>query len=166
MDGYYIHVFKRFHDNKSHQMTKKATYFLLVPLIAFITISCDKSTKDKTDYEGPSSISNQSKKLSIEEQELANPAEFLKADGTFRENFMGDKLKVSSTIRNSATVATFKDAKVRVTYYSKSKTNLGSEDYTIWDVFKPRTKKVFKLKIKNYRNVSTIGWTVVDASPY
>jgi hypothetical protein len=108
----------------------------------------------------------QEKVQTVEQTEKLNPVRFLEADGTYRENFLGDKLKVKGTIKNSATVATYKDAVVRVTYYSKSKTNLGSEDYTIWDVFPPQKTKGFELKIKNYNNVKAIGWDVVSAKNY
>lgn len=117
-----------------------------------------------SNYEGAYSSSYQEEKMSIEEKEQAYPTDFLDADGTYRENIWGDKLKVNGTITNSATVATYKDATVRITYYSKSNTNLGTEDYVIWDVFKPNTTKSFDLKIKNYSNVNSIGWEVVDAS--
>lgn len=131
--------------------------------IGFSIISCDNSGAPDT-YVGASSSSYQEQKMSIEEKELAHPTDFLDATGTYRKNLLGDKLKVTGTITNSATVATYRDAIVRVTYYSKSETNLGSDDYTIWDVFPPHTTKKFRLKIKNYTNVSSIGWDVIHAS--
>ena len=117
-------------------------------------------------YEGASSSTYQEQKMSIEEKELMYPTDFLTADGTYRETLMGDKLKVKGKIYNSATVASYKDANVEVTYYSKSGTNLGSESYTIWDVFSPGTTTTFNLKIKNYSNVKSIGWEVTSAETY
>ena len=134
--------------------------------ITFAMTSCNNSGNNDNGYNGASSGSYQEQKISIEEKEQAYPTNFLDATGTYRENLLGDKLKINGTITNSATVATYKDAIVRVTYYSKSKTNLGSEDYTIWDVFPPHSTKKFKLKIKNYSNVNSIGWDVIDASSY
>jgi len=117
-----------------------------------------------SNYEGVNSSSYQEEKMSIEEKEQAYPTDFLEADGTYRENIWGDKLKVNGTIENSATVATYKDATVRITYFSKTGTDLGSEDYIIWDIFTPHSTKKFTLKIKNYSNVNSIGWEVIDAS--
>ncbi len=122
------------------------------------------SGSSSNNYEGAYSSSYQEEKMSIKEKERAYPTDFLSADGTYRENLLGDKLKVNGVIENNATVATYKDAIVRVTYYSKSNTNLGSEDYTIWEVFKPHSTTTFKLKIQNYSNVKSIGWDVIDAS--
>lgn len=105
-------------------------------------------------------------KMTIAETERSQPTRFLNASGTYQENFFGNKLKVNGTISNSATTVTYKDATVRVTYYSKTKTNLGSEDYTIWETFPPNHTKSFKLKVKNYSNVKSIGLDVVRAKVY
>lgn len=116
--------------------------------------------------ESYSANSYEEQKMTVAEIERLQPTKFLSADGTYRENFLGNKLKVNGTITNSATVVSYKDAIVRVTYYSKTKTNLGSEDYTIWEEFPPNQTKNFKLKIKNYNNVNSIGWEVINAEVY
>lgn len=105
----------------------------------------------------------QQKVLTVEEIEQSQPTVFLQADGNYNENFWGTKIKVHGVITNSATVATYKDAVVRVTYYSKTKTNLGSNDYTIYESFPPHSTTNFELKIKNYKDVNSIGWEVVSA---
>ena len=81
----------------------------------------------------------------------------------YNENFWGDKIKVHGVVKNKATVATYKDAVVRVTYYSKTKTELGNKEYTIYEVFPPNSEVKFELKIENYKDVSTIGWDVIQA---
>ncbi len=108
----------------------------------------------------------QQKIMTVEEIERSQPTKFLNASGTYRENFWGDKFKIKCTIVNKATVAKFKDAVVRVTYYSKTKTALGSKDYTIYEAFPPNSEKTVDLKIENYKDVSTLGWDVVKAVNY
>jgi uncharacterized protein YxeA len=103
---------------------------------------------------------------SVEEIEKKNPVKFLSADGSYRENFWGDKLKVSCAITNYATVASYKDVVVRVTYYTKTKTVLASEDHIIYEVIPPNKTKTVQLKIVNYKNTHTIGWDVVSAKNY
>jgi hypothetical protein len=105
----------------------------------------------------------QQKIMTIEEIERSQPAKFLKADGTYRENFWGDKFKIKCTISNKATVASYKDPVVRVTYYSKTKTVLARNSYTIYEVFQPHSEKTVDLKIDNYKDVNSIGWEVVSA---
>lgn len=103
------------------------------------------------------------KVMTVEEIERAQPSNFLSAGGTYNENFWGDKLKVHGKIKNSATVASFKDAVVKVTYYSKTMTALGSKEYTIYENFPPHSEVDFELKIENYKEVNSIGWDVISA---
>lgn len=105
------------------------------------------------------------KVMSVGEVERANPVKFLDATGTYIPNLLGGKLKVNGTVTNSATVTSYKDATVRVSFYSKSGTKLGTEDYVIYEIFPPGRTKKFKLKVTNYRDVETIGWDVVKAKP-
>ena len=110
--------------------------------------------------------SYQEKVMTIEEIERSQPTNFLFADGTYRETFLGNKIKVNCVITNRATVATYKDAVVRVTYYTKTQTVLGSNEYSVYEVFPPNSTKTIELKIDNYSNVNSIGWDVISASSY
>jgi hypothetical protein len=107
--------------------------------------------------------SYEQKVMTVEEMEKATPVNFLNASGNYNENFWGNKIKVHGVINNTATVATYKDAVVRVTYYTKTNTEIATADYTIYDVFPPHSEVNFELKIDNYENVSTIGWDVISA---
>jgi hypothetical protein len=156
----------------NQQKTKKSKGRFLIPIIGILLLGAGgifiMNQNSGSGYQTTSFSTKTYKEkiVSVADVEKSNPVRFLSADGIYRENFIGDKLKVSGTITNKATVATYKDAVVRVTYYSKSKTNLGSEDYTIWDIFSPNQTKKFKLKIKNYSNVNSISWDVVKAQNY
>jgi len=130
---------------------------LIQLLILTICLSCDYTgSKTETYFE---------KKMTIEEIEDAEPLRFLDAGGKYNDSFWGTKIHVNGTISNTATVADYKDITVRVTYYSKTKTNLGSKEYTIYEVVQPNTTIPFKLKIENFKNVNTIGWEVIRAIP-
>lgn len=106
------------------------------------------------------------KVMTIEEIERLQPTNFLSADGSYRETFWGDKIKVNCVITNRATVATYKDAIVKITYYTKTKTELGSKEYSVYEVFPPNSTKAIELKIDNYKDVNSIGWEVISALPY
>lgn len=111
-----------------------------------------------------SSSTYQESVMTIQEIEAASPLNYLQADGTYRENFIGDKIKIHGSIANTATVTTYKDVTVRVNFYSKTNTLIGSEDYTLYEFYPPNSKQSFKLKVKAYRNVSSLGWEVISAS--
>lgn len=88
----------------------------------------------------------------------------MNATGTYKPNFLVDQLKINGIIENKATVTNYKDVIVEVVFYSKTQSEIARESYTIYDFFGPNTKKEFKLKVKNYSNVATIGWDLAGAT--
>ncbi len=49
-------------------------------------------------------------------------------------------------------------------YYSKTETEMGSNSYTLYEVFTPQSTVNFELKVEKYEGVNTIGWEVVQAT--
>jgi len=141
----------------------KSNLNILLVIIFIIGVIVIYSTlnQDTKDYGNGNTY--QEKVMTIQEIEESQPTNFLSADGNYDESFWGTNLKVHGKITNKATVATYKDALVRVTYYSKTNTVLKTNDYTIYEVFPPTSVKNFELRIENYKNVKTIGWDVIKA---
>lgn len=100
----------------------------------------------------------------LEQYEKGRPKLFLEADGRYSENFWGDKFDISVEISNDAKLATYKDVEIRVTYYSKTNSILGTNDYTLYEVIPPQKITKARMKIDNYRDVESIGWQVVGAA--
>lgn len=145
-------------------LSKVFLFFALIFVALFIYYQSNRGSGNSYGGNGFQENTYEEKVMTVEEIEKADPTKFLNADGTYGENFWGTKLKVHGIIKNTATVATYKDAVVRITYYSKTKTNLGNKEYTIYDFFPPTSEKNFELKIENYKDVNSIGWDVVSAS--
>jgi hypothetical protein len=106
----------------------------------------------------------QEKVMTVEEIEKSDPTKFLTADGTYNTNFWGTKIKVHGKITNTATVATYKDAVVEVTYFTQTETPITTKQYNIYQYFPPHSVTPFELKIDAYQNATTIGWDVVSAT--
>lgn len=138
---------------------------ILIIAIAFLVIVGGFVIYDKLDLDSAGK-SYKERVMTIEEIERSQPTTFLSANGTYRKNFLGNKIKINCVITNKAKAATYKDAVVRVTYYAKTKTALRSNDYTIYEIFSPSSTKTVKLKIDNYKHVKTIGWDIISAEPY
>lgn len=149
---------------KKSGIGKTIIYIALVLLVVFGGLTLFYSIN----YSGGYGLddSYEEKVMTIEEIERSQPTNFLSAEGTYKQNFWGDKIKVNCVITNRATVATYKDAVVRITYYTKTNTEIGSKDYSIYEVFPPNSTKTIELKIDNYKDVNSIGWAVIRASPY
>jgi|WetSurMetagenome_2_1015567.scaffolds.fasta_scaffold105161_2 hypothetical protein len=138
-------------------------FIIVVAIIAAIVVSNIQGTKNNSRQ---SNTTYQEKVMTVEEIEKSKPTEFLTVRGTYQENFWGDKINVDCTITNNATVATYKDVRVRVIYYSKTKTVLGNKDLTVYEFFPPHSTKTTSLKVDNYQNVNSIGLTIIDATAY
>ena len=139
-----------------YKQLKSAYIFALL----FSLTACGQSGDSST------SITEESynqKVISVEETELSQPTTFLKADGNYKKNLIGTKIKLHGTITNSASVATFKDAVVQITFYSATQTELFNKNYTIYNYFPPHSTVEFELKTDNYKDVESIGVAVVGA---
>lgn len=103
--------------------------------------------------------------MMIEEIENSDPTRFLIVDGKFNSSFWGTEIKIRGEVTNRATMAHYKDVKVLVTYYSKTKSVLGTKEYTLYEVYEPNSVTSFRLDISNYKEVETIGLEVTSAIP-
>lgn len=104
--------------------------------------------------------------LTVEEIEMSDPLKFLSADARYETNFWGNKIKIHGKINNSATVVSYKDVVVRITYYTKTKTELGTHEHTLYEIFTPTSSKNFELKIDNFKDVDSISVEVIKAEIY
>ena len=139
-----------------YKQLKSAYIFALL----FSLTACGQSGDSST------SITEESynqKVISVEETELSQPTTFLKADGNYNKNLIGTKIKLHGSITNSASVATFKDAVVQITFYSATQTELFNKNYTIYNYFPPHSTVEFELKTETYKDVESIGVAVVGA---
>ncbi len=141
-------------NHKTHKMKTKVLFVILV-FNSFL-IACNNSNNNPNNGN-----TYQEKVMSVEEIERTTPTKFLSAEGTYKPNFWGNK--INGSIKNIATVATYKDVVIKVTYYSKTKTELGSSNYTVYDFFLPQSEKPFELKIDNYKDVNSVGCEVISA---
>jgi hypothetical protein len=110
-------------------------YFLFFLIIITLFFNC--AGKGSPGYE--------SLKLTIEEQEKMAPLTFLSVEGKLWENLIGQTV-IEGDITSSATVAQFKDVVLKVNFYTKTGTFLGSEDFVIYEFVNPGQSVHFKIK--------------------
>lgn len=102
--------------------------------------------------------------LTVEKIQRRQSSTFLEVGEICMSGFVGDTINVHGVIKNTAPEVTYKDAVVKVTYYSDTKIELGSKQYTIHEVFPPHSDTSVELKVENHKDVNTIGWEVIQAS--
>lgn len=101
--------------------------------------------------------------MTVREKEVMFPTGYLDAGGSYKPNFLGEKLKIDGYIENNATLTTYKDIVIEITYYSKTNTPLRTVYHTVYEFIPPSSKKSFQLKIENYNNIESLGWKVYNA---
>lgn len=120
-------------------------------------ISCGSAEKkfDNKTYEET--------KVSLEEKERKHPGQFLVATSMDRKNIIGQKV-IHITIKNNASVCTYKDVKVRISFFSETGTRLTEEEETIYKSIGPNSAIKHKTKYYAPKGTDDVRVTVVDAS--
>ena len=133
---------------------------LLIAVCLFFFVSCNSNSNSNSQP----TPSYQKAKMTLQEQENSNPTGFLKAACTYRKNIIGEWV-LEGTITNSATLATYKDIVLRIVYYSKTRTQIGTEEKTLYDYYKPNSTQKFKIKSFGYEGTESIEFQILSASP-
>jgi hypothetical protein len=133
----------------------------IISIICFLLVlgSCNNNestlnAKDKDNYE--------TGKLSLEEIEKKDPSEFLSAKGDKKKNLLGQTV-VKGKISNSAKIVTYKDIKLEMSFFSKTKALLEKNTETIFENVGPGTTISFKTKYFAPRGSDSVGIRVISA---
>lgn len=140
-------------------LIKPLTIITVLTVLTLGLTNCNSGSSDNYD----TGSSYQETKMTLEEKEKQNPTSFLSTDGTYRKNLMGEWV-LEGSISNSATIATYKDVVLEISFYSKTKTLLGTEKEAVYEYFPAGQSKSFKIKTYGYKGTSSIGWNILSAS--
>ncbi|TFZ65634.1 hypothetical protein E4631_15560 [Hymenobacter sp. UV11] len=133
--------------------------------LAVIGQSCSQANSHgsyEASAEQPKTAEELRAELLVREEQ--SPDEQLRIKGTSRRNFI-DQLVLEGTIKNTATLATFKDPILTVVWYSKTKTELDTKQYRIYELVRAKHSIPFKLKTDAPSYVATVAMGVSDATP-
>lgn len=103
-------------------------------------------------------------RIDLQTTELRTPLNYLSADGRYWKNLM-DETVVEGDVRNSATLATYKDALVRFTFFSRSDTPIHHEDQRVYDYISPGSSVHFKFKFNAPSATDRVKFEVLRAAP-
>ena len=119
---------------------KKIISALIV--ISFVFSACgsdekanDEKTKDK--YEQT--------KETLEQTEKKNPKRFLSVEGSDRKNLIGQRV-IKGTISNKASVASYKDVDIELSFYSETGALLEKDHEVIYETITAGNSTNFKTK--------------------
>ena len=107
----------------------------------------------------PSQTKNDDRQLETE-----NPASYIKSEINWRKNLVGT-IVLEGTLQSVASLATFKNPVLLVTWFSKTNESLGSNQYTVEKQLKAGETISFKLKVSAPSKIGDARATVVSATP-
>jgi hypothetical protein len=114
----------------------------------------------------------------LAQTEAADPASMLLVRGTMQENkiliqkpdlfhhskYATDGYIIMGLVQNKASIAQFKDAIVRVTFYTETRTELDRKDYPVYKYFLPHQASSFELKVYPPENTKDFNLEIINAT--
>lgn len=135
-------------------MNKCPGFCLLFFSIILIACNSDSVNNQKESYDV-------TKKVLLKKEEI-NPSAFLTVTGNSRKNIVGQTV-VRGTLVNKASVATFKDVNIELTFFSKTKALLETDQETIFQILNPGESQDFKTKYFAPKGTDSVGLKVLGA---
>ncbi len=130
---------------------------ICVVIITLSFLGCQSNSSNNN-------VTYQSAKMTLLQKEQATPISFLKiTNGTYKKNLL-DTWVIEGYVTSTATVANYKDVVITVSYYTKTKTLLGTQDFQQYEYVKPGSSVPFKIKSDGYQSTEIIGVDVKRAS--
>ncbi|MFM6935210.1 MAG: hypothetical protein ACKOXP_07180 [Flavobacteriales bacterium] len=128
--------------------------------------SNQSESNQNSSYSSPSrqSVRTESElRQDLSTKEARNPKNYLSVDYNLTYKVLSGQEKISGTIFNSATLATFKDVELIVSYSTETNTSLGSENFIIYDYIYPGNSVPFTIKTYSPQGTKKIGVKVKTA---
>lgn len=134
-------------------MGSKLIASLVVVVMVISSTACNQAHSD----------SYQEAKMTVAQQERKTPTAFLTTDGTYRRNLI-DEWVLEGVIASKATTVTYKDVILRVDFFSKTKTLIGSERHPIYEFIGPQQQQSFKIKTMGVDGANSVNWEIEGAT--
>jgi len=128
-------------------------------LLSFVFVACNRGenageTKEKDKYEQT--------KESLEQTEKKNPKRFLSVAGNDRKNLIGQRV-IKGTVSNNATVASYKDVDIELSFFSKTGALLEKDHEVIYETIAPGSSTSFKTKYFAPKGTDSVAMKIVAA---
>lgn len=133
--------------------------------ICFLTFCCFLamiSCKPDVNSEKYSPVSYAKTKENLALKEKKNPVAFLSVSGIKKTNLIGQTV-IRGKISNHASVVSYKDINVLLSFYSKTGTLLEKDNETVYENIGPGKIKKFKTKYFAPKGTDSVGYEIVSA---
>lgn len=131
---------------------------ILLSLSLIFLFACQPEKKEKKF----DTQSYEKTKETLADKEKNNAAKFLKVDNKDRKNLIGQTVVIGH-ITNKATICTFKDIELKMSFYSKTATKLDEGIETIYETIPPGETVKFKTKYFAPKGADSVAIQVLKA---
>lgn len=131
---------------------------IIVWLLALPFFACKTEKKEKN-FDAQS---YEKTKETLADKEKNNPARFLKIENKDRKNIIGQTVVIAH-ITNKATICTYKDVEVKLSFYSQTKTKLDEGIETVYETIPPGETIKFKTKYFAPKGTDSVAMQVLKA---
>lgn len=133
-------------------------YILLIFTLSVFMFACSSdSATEKTEKE-----SYQLTKAELLKKEQKSPKDFITVTGYNKKNILGQTV-VKGTLSNKASIAIFKDVDIKLSFYSKTKALLETDNETEYIALGPGESKDFKTKYFTPKGTDSVALKVLGA---
>lgn len=101
-------------------------------------------------------------KETLEEKEKKNPTRFIAANSRDRKNIIGQTVVIAN-LTNNATIASYKDIALKLSFYSKTSVKLDEGNETVYETIKPGQTIKFKTKYFAPKGTDSVAVKVMGA---
>jgi hypothetical protein len=128
---------------------------LILVALFFTTLAACKNGEKKVTFD---TLTYEAVKESLADKEKKSPANFLTANIRHRKNIIGQTVVIGN-ISNHATICSYKDVELKLSFYSKTAVKLDEGIETVYENIAPG--KTVKFKTKYFAPKGTDSVTVV-----
>ena len=128
-------------------------------MLTFVFTACNSG--DKTD-DPKVKDEYQKNKESLGQTEKKNPKGFLTVEGSDKKNLLGQRV-IKGIVTSKATVASFKDVDVELSFYSKTGALLEKDHEIVYETIAPGGNASFKTKYFAPKGTDSVAMKVVGA---
>jgi len=112
----------------------------------------------------------------LRKQEMNSPSQYVQLEGvTMKRNLVReagwfrsaeyDGSVVEGSIKNTASIARFKDVVIVVEFYSKTETQIGQKEFVLYEYYEPNSNENFRLKVYPPAEMGSYRVSVKNATP-
>jgi hypothetical protein len=146
-------------------------YILFIVSVVMFSFSCEQKTHVKTAEELRQDLVRMEMNVPLyylsDSNMVFNPQEKKVRDaGLFRDaEYAPDGAKITGYVNNTATIATYKDIVVKVSFFSKTKSLIDSKSFTVFEFYKPSTRTPFSIRLESFpKAMDQFGIEIVSAT--